>query len=232
MFLLLIQFSPPRSHKLPTIVDVIKNIDLDKLTYQILSQGTVDLSIKGRKEKHLEVKFLSDESNMLKEAIILWVYKDQFNDAIDKAKKNDIKKSVDKLKFKFHHKNTGEERFISIDQSDIFEHMEEFLRDKALSCNCEPIGETNVVDCNCEDYLDGFELQEFLEFERTVLVDNSCGCSNCEEGIQCDFSKKSSTENRPESCRNRLRDEGKAYPKSGCGHCKTGGMTGCPFEKK
>lgn len=37
---------------------------------------------------------------------------------------------------------------------------------------------------------------------------------------------------RPTDCRNRLRDEGQPYPKSGCGHCKTGGLTGCPFEGK
>lgn len=35
---------------------------------------------------------------------------------------------------------------------------------------------------------------------------------------------------RPNNCRNVLRDEGKPYPKSGCDHCKTGGITGCPFE--
>lgn len=35
---------------------------------------------------------------------------------------------------------------------------------------------------------------------------------------------------RPADCRNRLRDSGKPYPKSGCQHCKTGGMTGCPYE--
>lgn len=35
---------------------------------------------------------------------------------------------------------------------------------------------------------------------------------------------------RPTKCRNRLRDEGKAYPKSGCAVCKTGGITGCPHE--
>lgn len=37
------------------------------------------------------------------------------------------------------------------------------------------------------------------------------------------------SDNRPENCRNRLRDEGKPYPRSGCGHCKHGGLLGCPF---
>lgn len=34
----------------------------------------------------------------------------------------------------------------------------------------------------------------------------------------------------PENCRERLRLEGKAYPKSGCASCDTGGMTGCPHK--
>lgn len=36
---------------------------------------------------------------------------------------------------------------------------------------------------------------------------------------------------KPTNCRNRLRDEGKLYPRSGCAHCKDGGMRGCPFER-
>ncbi len=40
----------------------------------------------------------------------------------------------------------------------------------------------------------------------------------------------SEIDNRPANCRNRLRDEGKAYPKSGCQVCRAGGMTGCPYE--
>jgi len=37
---------------------------------------------------------------------------------------------------------------------------------------------------------------------------------------------------RPANCRNRLRDEGKPYPRSGCSHCRNGGLMGCPFERK
>lgn len=40
------------------------------------------------------------------------------------------------------------------------------------------------------------------------------------------------TDNRPTNCRNRLRDEGKAYPKSGCDSCHDGGLRGCPHEQK
>lgn len=33
----------------------------------------------------------------------------------------------------------------------------------------------------------------------------------------------------PYNCRSRQRNEGKAYPKSGCEHCYMGGLYGCPF---
>lgn len=39
------------------------------------------------------------------------------------------------------------------------------------------------------------------------------------------------TDIRPANCRNRLRDEGKAYPRSGCAYCKNGGLIGCQFDK-
>lgn len=39
------------------------------------------------------------------------------------------------------------------------------------------------------------------------------------------------TSERPNNCRNALRDAGKPYPKSGCAVCKDGGLMGCPYEK-
>lgn len=51
----------------------------------------------------------------------------------------------------------------------------------------------------------------------------------CDElGALIDASPKGGS---PSNCRNRLIVEGKPYPRSGCAHCKTGGMTGCPYEK-
>lgn len=38
-------------------------------------------------------------------------------------------------------------------------------------------------------------------------------------------------ENRPALCRNRLKDEGKPHPRSGCNVCRNGGMMGCPHER-
>lgn len=39
------------------------------------------------------------------------------------------------------------------------------------------------------------------------------------------------TDARPKYCRNRLRDELKAYPRSGCSVCVNVGLRGCPYEK-
>jgi hypothetical protein len=36
---------------------------------------------------------------------------------------------------------------------------------------------------------------------------------------------------KPENCRDRLKEEGKAYPKSGCAVCAVGGLLGCPFDR-
>ena len=36
---------------------------------------------------------------------------------------------------------------------------------------------------------------------------------------------------RPMNCRNRLRDEGRAHPKSGCDSCGDGGLRGCPHTR-
>ena len=35
---------------------------------------------------------------------------------------------------------------------------------------------------------------------------------------------------KPMLCRERLREEGKPYPRSGCSICRTGGLTGCPYR--
>lgn len=37
---------------------------------------------------------------------------------------------------------------------------------------------------------------------------------------------------KPASCRERLRLEGKPYPRSGCDSCHMGGMLGCPYDKQ
>lgn len=63
------------------------------------------------------------------------------------------------MKFKFKHPKSGEIRFIELTPQEIQDQLSDYLHDN-LTCDCEPIGETNVVECSCEDYLCDFELQD------------------------------------------------------------------------
>jgi hypothetical protein len=63
------------------------------------------------------------------------------------------------MNFEFKHPETGEIKFVTLSKSDIQDRLSDQLPDE-LTCDCEPIGETNVVECNCEDYLWQFELQD------------------------------------------------------------------------
>lgn len=67
------------------------------------------------------------------------------------------------MDFKFRHAETGEIKTLSLTEKEMAELIEvdvlfdEFCKEQ---CKCEPIGETNVVECGCEDYLEFFELQD------------------------------------------------------------------------
>lgn len=61
------------------------------------------------------------------------------------------------MEFKFKHEKSGELKKFSLSEEKIQDMIEDELYDM-LHCDCQPIGETNVVECNCEDYYEGFVL--------------------------------------------------------------------------
>lgn len=63
------------------------------------------------------------------------------------------------MDFIFKHPKSNEVITITICDSEIREHMEEEARDK-MDCGCQPVGETNVIECNCSDYFDDFEMEK------------------------------------------------------------------------
>lgn len=66
-------------------------------------------------------------------------------------------------------------------------------------------------------------IEEAIEFiQHAIQVEDQLQPLSTEEVFQLE---------RPQNCRNRLRDEGQVYPKSGCDHCKNGGLMGCPYER-
>lgn len=64
------------------------------------------------------------------------------------------------MDFTFKHKISGEVKVISLSEKEIQSRLADQLLTEDLTCDCEPVGETNVVECNCEDYFCDFELQE------------------------------------------------------------------------
>lgn len=61
------------------------------------------------------------------------------------------------VSFKFKHPDGTLLRsaFYSVD--DLLKTSIEDIQDKTCTCECQPIGETNVVECNCIDYYEQFE---------------------------------------------------------------------------
>lgn len=68
----------------------------------------------------------------------------------------------DSISFTLTHSGTGESRTVTLTRAEIQERMADEILDKlgAEICQCEPIGETNVVECSCPDYLDDFEFSD------------------------------------------------------------------------
>lgn len=67
-----------------TIIDLLNNIDPEKILYQPLKDSMIAFK-KNKKENDIEVTFATSESNMCgnKVGIILWVDSDDLNRAIE-----------------------------------------------------------------------------------------------------------------------------------------------------
>ncbi|MBI6558098.1 hypothetical protein YA0868_01930 [Pseudomonas syringae] len=74
-------------------------------------------------------------------------------------KPNDVRVSRETVSFEFRHPANGEAHTVSVSFEEIAHHMCEVLFEKLCGefCQCEPVGETNVVDCRCDEYADEFE---------------------------------------------------------------------------
>jgi hypothetical protein len=70
-------------------------------------------------------------------------------------------RATEVMRFRLKHPRTGDERTVEFSRSEVADGMEDTLYEKlgALVCECgEPVGETNVVEHACVDYIDEFEL--------------------------------------------------------------------------
>ena len=69
-------------------------------------------------------------------------------------------RAVAGLEFTLVHPADGETHTVTLTREEVQEQMADELYEKLgeLICHCEPVGETNVVDCNCIDRIEGFEI--------------------------------------------------------------------------
>lgn len=64
------------------------------------------------------------------------------------------------MSFDFEHPSSKERRTVALSKQDVFDGLEDYFYDKIGEqiCRCESVGETNVVDCSCDEYVHDFEI--------------------------------------------------------------------------
>lgn len=66
------------------------------------------------------------------------------------------------MDFKYKNRETGDVKVLTLTETemanliDVDDLYDEFYKNQ---CSCQPIGETNVIECGCEELLEDFELQ-------------------------------------------------------------------------
>lgn len=77
---------------------------------------------------------------------------------------------VEVMPFQFKHPDTGDAHAVALTRQEVADGMEDTLYEKLadLICHCEPVGETNVVDCNCDEYIYEFELVNAAPIAQTA----------------------------------------------------------------
>ncbi|HHX0980132.1 TPA: hypothetical protein ACU6EY_002567 [Pseudomonas aeruginosa] len=65
----------------------------------------------------------------------------------------------EEFSFEYRHPN-GESHTVTVSRDQVISEMPDFLLEALCSkfCNCEPVGETNVVECCCDEYAEEFKL--------------------------------------------------------------------------
>ncbi|HHX7228233.1 TPA: hypothetical protein ACVGNN_000210 [Pseudomonas aeruginosa] len=93
-----------------------------------------------------------------------WEHLDELRDALLAFAKNappaQAQHSVpEEFSFEYRHPN-GECHTVTVSREQVINEMPDFLFEALCSkfCNCEPVGETNVVECCCDEYAEEFKL--------------------------------------------------------------------------
>lgn len=65
----------------------------------------------------------------------------------------------ERMIFSYRHKD-GSQAAVTVNRSEVLDKMGDHIYEELIGkfCQCQSVGETNVVECNCEDYATGFQL--------------------------------------------------------------------------
>lgn len=79
---------------------------------------------------------------------------------IESARGQTEQQHVEVMCFQLKHPDTGDTHTVMLNRSEVADGMDDTIFEKLgdLICDCQPAGETNVVECNCDDYIYEFEL--------------------------------------------------------------------------
>ena len=64
------------------------------------------------------------------------------------------------IRFNFKHPN-GEEKPVTLTMKMILNLIEDDLLETVCNCDCQTVGETNVLDCGCWEYYSEFILDDY-----------------------------------------------------------------------
>ncbi len=92
---------------------------------------------------------------------------------------------VEVMRFQLKHPDTGDTRSVTLTRSEVADCMEDTIFEKLgdLICDCQPVGETNVVDCSCDDYIYEFELVNAAPIAQTAPQPEQSGLVEALEAI-------------------------------------------------
>lgn len=77
---------------------------------------------------------------------------------------------VEVMQFQYRHPDNCETYTVSLSRKEVADRMDDELFEKLTDtfCPCEPVGETNVVECRCDEYAEEFELLAAAPFAQTA----------------------------------------------------------------
>ena len=95
--------------------------------------------------------------NRVQRSPALWEMSQQGEELLESLSAEPLPES---LSFDFLHPRTQDRRTVRLTKKEIGSEMEDVLYERLVAqfCQCGPVGETNVIDCNCDEYGHDFEL--------------------------------------------------------------------------